>query len=140
MTHQLSADDRDFLHRFETGELPAGTFHHREHVRLAYIYLVLAGPDEGLARFRAALHAFIRRHGVDPAKYHETITRAWVLAVRHFMAASPGAPDFAGFVELNPVLLNKDLMLRHYSPDVLGSDAARKAFVEPDLAPIPHHP
>ena len=31
------------------------------------------------------LHAFLACHGITPAKYHETITRAWILAVRHFM-------------------------------------------------------
>ncbi|HEY7789944.1 MAG TPA: hypothetical protein VIC33_05500 [Vicinamibacterales bacterium] len=136
-THHLSSDDIAFVRRFETGTLPAGSFHHREHVRLAYCYLVLAAPDEACSRFRAALHGFIARHGVNPAKYHETLTRAWVLAVAHFMAASAGAPDFASFIAANGRLLTRDLLLLHYSPAVLGSDEARATFVEPDLAPIP---
>lgn len=141
MTHEISAADLTFLRQFESGAVAPAQFHHREHIRLAYIYLVLGGPDEAYARLRASLHAFIHRNGVDPAKYHDTLTRAWILAVHHFMhrpgdTAARCADDFLATHER---LLNKDLLQHHYSPDVLGSPEARAHFVEPDLQPIPRH-
>ena len=43
------------------------------------------------------------------------------------------------FIEKNIVMLNSKIMMTHYSAAVLFSDAARKAFVEPNLDPIPRH-
>jgi hypothetical protein len=141
MTHEISAADLTFLRQFESGAVAPAHFHHREHIRLAYIYLVLAGPDEAYARLRASLHAFIERNGVDPAKYHDTLTRAWILAVHHFMNrpgdAAAGSSD--DFLATHDRLLNKDLLHHHYSSGVLGSEEARAHFVEPDLQPIPRH-
>lgn len=45
MKHRISADDRDFLRRFSCCGIEVAGFHHREHVRLAYIFLVLYGVE-----------------------------------------------------------------------------------------------
>ena len=133
----LSPDDRSLQIAFETGALTTAGFDHRAHVRLAYTYLAEAPMEEAMVRMRHALRAFLRRHAIDPAKYHETLTRAWLLAVRHFMEASGPWASSEAFIEANPVLLDRKLLLRHYSPDVLFSDHARTAFLRPDLSPIP---
>jgi hypothetical protein len=46
----------------------------------------------------------------------------------------------AEFVESHPELLDKQLLLRFYSPAVLSSPAARACWVAPDLNPIPGAP
>ncbi len=140
MTCELSETDRRFRRDFEAGLVEPHEFDHMAHVRLAYTYLAEAPPDAAAARMRAALSDFLRRHGLGPSKYHETLTRAWVLAVRHFMEASPDTPSADGFLEANPTLLDRDVLLRHYSSSVLSSERARGEFVEPDLAPIPRYP
>jgi hypothetical protein len=136
--HQVSEDDRLFRAAFEACTIAPASFNHAAHVRLAYIYLVESGVEGAVQRMREALLAFIRHNGVPPAKFHETITRAWVLAVRHFMSRSSSA-SAADFIARNPELLDTKIMLTHYSASVLFSDDARASFVEPDLDPIPRH-
>ena len=137
--HSLSEEDRRFRSAFETCAFPAARFDHRAHVRLAYCYLAEADDETALTRMRAALLGFIRHNAVDPAKYHETMTGAWILAVRHFMALSAPAASADAVIAANPILLDGKIMLTHYSAELLFSDEARARFVEPDLGEIPRH-
>ena len=139
MKFDSTADDLNFRDAFEAGTLPPDAFGHRAHVRLAYIYLVEHGTDEATARMRTALQAYLRHHGIDPSKYHETLTRAWILAVRHFMERTPASASADAFIDANPLLLDSRIMLTHYSADLLFSAEGRARFVEPDRDPIPHY-
>lgn len=139
MTHTASDDDRAFRRDFEEGRVTPAQFDHRAHVRLAYVYLTEGGVDTAADAIRNALLAFLSRHGIDAAKYHETLTRSWILAVRHFMERTPGAPSADAFIAANPVLMDSKIMLTHYSASVLFSPEARNQFVEPDLQAIPRH-
>ena len=140
MTHELSPDDTAFRLAFEEGRVTPDAFSHRGHVRLAYVYLVESDTDTACARMREALRGFIQRWEIPPAKYHETLTRAWILAVRHFMERSPQTPDADAFITANPMLLDTQIMMTHYSAALLFSPEARGEFVEPDVSPIPRHP
>jgi hypothetical protein len=141
MAHLLSPEDEAFRAQFESCEFPAADFNHREHLRLAYIYLVDTVNDTETASrlMREAIHGFLEHLGVGPAKYHETITRAWILAVRHFMEATPDSDSAASFIEQNPVMLDSKIMMTHYSAELLFSDEARAEFVQPNLDPIPRY-
>ena len=136
--HALSEDDRNFRSDFERCVSTPSQFDHRAHVRLAYVYLVESDVETAVERMRAALLNFIAHHGIPHEKFHETMTRAWVLAVRHFMTRSTSA-SAADFIEKNPKLLDSRIMLTHYSAGLLFSPDARASFVEPDLEPIPRH-
>ena len=140
MAHRTSAADRRFVQDVESGRLSPDAFDHRAHLRLAYTCLAEHPEDEALTRLRSALLAFLRHHGVDPTKYHETLTRAWFLAVRHFMAGSPDAESADAFIDENPVLMDSGILRSHYSAELLFSDRARGEFVAPDIEPIPEHP
>ena len=135
--HQTSAADEAFYRSFAACQLPAGTFHHREHIQLAYIMLVRHPLDEAYTRTKNLLLNFLHHHGASDAKYHVTMTRAWLMAVRYFMDKGPVFQDAASFIEAYPVLLDPSIMFTHYSRECLLSDDARMAFVEPDLDPIP---
>jgi hypothetical protein len=137
MNHQLSEADRTFREDFTLGRVTPAQFDHRAHVRLAYILLAEAEIDSAADRMRAELLAFIARNAVDPAKYHETITRAWILAVRHFMDRTSSSGSADEFIDANPILLDRKIMLTHYSAELLFSPDARARFVEPDLQRIP---
>lgn len=139
MKHALSLDDQRFRERFEAFRVTPAEFNHRAHVRLAYIYLVENSPEAALERMRAALLGFLRHNGVEVSKYHETLTRAWILAVRHFMEDSPPARSSEAFIERSPALLDSRIMMTHYSAEVLFSPEARGRYVEPDIDPIPSH-
>jgi hypothetical protein len=140
MEHAVSPEDAAFRVAFETGQVPPAQFDHGAHVRLAYVYLVEQDPEAATARMRSALQAFLQHHGIAPTKYHETLTRAWILAVRHFMERSPGLVSAQDLIARHPELLDSKIMLTHYSASLLFSAEARAAFVEPDASPIPRYP
>jgi hypothetical protein len=137
--HEMSSADREFRRAFEAGAFAPADFSHRQHVRLAYVYLVDSDVNLALDRMRAALVCFLSHHGIPATKYHETLTRAWILAVHHFMHRTPEATSADDFIDRNPMLLDSKIMLTHYSAGLLFSAAARAEFVEPDLDPIPRH-
>ncbi|HEX6308658.1 MAG TPA: hypothetical protein VFZ69_10750 [Longimicrobiales bacterium] len=139
MSHRVSAGDRQFATDLAEARIAPGSFDHRAHVRLAYTYLVDRDDNAAAAMMRDTLLRFLEQNGVDTSKYHETITRAWILAVRHFMAISPPCTSADEFIDRNPILLDRNIMLSHYSADLLFSPAARTGFVEPDLEQIPKH-
>jgi hypothetical protein len=134
--HELSPDDRDFRAAFEAFTLAPAQFDHAAHVRLAYVYLVEHDVEAAAQQMRGALLKFIEHNGIPRSKFHETMTRAWVMAVRHFMNKSASASS-ADFLTRNAELLDSQIMLTHYSASVLFSPDARAGFVEPDLDPIP---
>lgn len=139
MRHRLAPSDRQFRHDFETCRLAPSDFDHRAHIRLAYVYLAEHADESALRMLREALQDFLEHHGIGPSKYHETMTRAWLFAVRHFMASSGSTSSADEFIERNEVLLDSQIMLSHYSADLLFSEKARAEFVEPDLEAIPRH-
>ena len=139
LKHDLSSADREFRAAFEAGAFAPADFSHRAHVRLAYVYLAESDVSMALERMRAALLTFLCHHDIPASKYHATLTRAWILAVDHFMHRSPLASSADDFIDRNPPLLDSKIMLTHYSAEVLFSPEARARFVEPDLERIPRH-
>lgn len=137
MAYQLSDSDLRFREDFESGTFPPADFNHRAHLRLAYAYLVGRDTTSAITAMRSALTGYLRHHGIDPSKYHETMTTAWILAVRHFMANTPSADSADEFIDANPQLLDSKVMLTHYSAELLFSAEARARFVGPDLERIP---
>lgn len=137
--HHVSSADRAFIGDLQACLLEPDRFDHRAHVRAAYVYLAEHEPDRAAERMRDTLRAFLGHHGIDVSKYHETITKAWILAVRHFMASTPAARSADEFIDANPRLLDSSIMLTHYSAELLFSPQARATFVEPDIEPIPTH-
>ena len=139
--HLVSEADLAWRDDFEAFRVAPADFRHRQHIRLACIYLVTSDPETAFTRMRAATTSLLVHLGVDPAaKYHETVTRAWILAVHHFMHSDPTPATSAdGFIDANPRLLMQDIMLTHYSREYLFSDTARNSFVAPDRMPIPLH-
>ena len=139
MKHELSTSDVEFRMAFEAGAIAPADFSHRAHVRLAYVYLADTDVNLALERMRGALLVFLTRNNIPASKYHEPLTRAWILAVNHFMHRTPETTSSDDFIARNEVLLDSKIMLTHYSAGLLFSDGARQEFVEPDLDPIPRH-
>lgn len=139
MAHLASDEDRRFRHDFESLRFPPSQFHHREHLRLAYVYLCDHSVDSAHTLMRSAILSFLAHLKVDPLKYHETVTRAWILAVRHFIAKTSESDSFSSFVAQNPTILDSKIMHTHYSTVLLSLPDARASFLEPDLEPIPRY-
>ena len=116
MTPATSCRDSDFARACERGEIPAGEFHHAEHLRLALAYLCESASVESAAeRMAATLRAFAARAG-HPEKYHHTLTLFWIHKVAQ--------------------LLDKGLPAAYYSAARLSSPQARSQWVDPDRRPI----
>lgn len=141
MTHRVSTADNDFKNQIECGVFPVAEFDHRAHLRLAYIYLLQARcTEQAIERIRAALFGLLKQADIAPSvKYHHTLTQAWVLAVQHFMCCTKSCASAQQFIQQNPQMLDSNIMLSHYSADLLFSDDARQRFIQPNLQAIPVH-
>ena len=135
----LHLTDQEFLDAFESGELPGTSFHHADHIRLAWIYLLRLGAGAS-----DASAVSIRRYATHlgaAAKYHETITRAWMILVaaadRTSVAQEGSAEAFRAFAAANPTLFEPNALAKYYSKNRLSSEEARSTWLPPDLAPLP---
>ena len=123
--------DTEFIRSFEEGTLPNSDFHHRDHVRLAWLYLEKYPALEALARFTDGLKRFAAAHG-HPGLYHETITWAYLFLI-HERKAGPRDETWEEFAARNPDLLgwNPSILDRYYDRETLFSERARQVFVMP---------
>ena len=129
--------DQQFLQQMEAGTLAPEGFDHAGHVRLAWIYLQRGGRQEAEQRTCDTIRRYAAALGAA-AKFHCTVTVALVRLMAAGGAADRDMP-WPAFLVRNAALLAdaRAALARHYSPTLLGSDAARAAFVEPDRAPLP---
>jgi hypothetical protein len=134
--HPSSWNDQEFREAFESLKIPNEMFRHREHIRLAWIYSRHFPEEQALALMVQGIQAFAKHHGAS-AKYHHTITVAWMRLVRHAAHSVPPAPDLNAFASVHPRLFNPQLLEYYYSKARLQSDAARNAWIEPDLRSLP---
>jgi len=88
---------------------------------------------ETVLHYSRALRALTARAG-KPEAFHQTVTIAFLALIAERMARGQ-ADDFAAFVRANPDLLEKSVLGRWYGPEPLASEAARRTFLLPDLAP-----
>lgn len=125
-------NDVELLRGFEEASLPAEAFHHREHVRVAWLYLRREPAGLALERFAADLRRLAASYG-KPGLYHATVTWAWLLLVGERASRSEAA-DSERFLDEHPELLAKQpgLLERYYRQETLQSDLARRVFLMPD--------
>lgn len=125
-------DDHAFVAAFRDTTLPASAFHHRDHVRMAWLYVREHGPVDAAPRFVADLQAFARAKGV-PGLYHATITAAYIALIAERQLLAP-ADTWEAFAAAHPDLLSwkPGVLDRYYSAERLWSDAARAQFLLPD--------
>jgi hypothetical protein len=138
MKLSVTQEDQDFKSRVEACVFPVSEFDHRAHIRLAYVYLVENNNTrQSVQLMRGALMGLLEQAGIDPAaKYHETLTEAWIRAVHHFMNRTDSSNSAGDFIEQYPEILDSKIMFTHYSAELLFSPEARQSFVEPNLDPI----
>jgi hypothetical protein len=128
-------DDETFLDAFERCALQGHGFNHRDHLRMAWLYVRRYGLAEAAWRADIGLRRLANAHG-HPDRYSVTRTTAWVSLVAHHVAEAPDL-EFGAFLDRFPPLLDGRLLDRHYSTALLASAASRAASVAPDLRPLP---
>jgi hypothetical protein len=100
---------------------------------LTFVYLTRHGRDETLEKMYGGLLQFAAAKGV-PEKFHVTMTRAWVDLIESARRAFPQSATASALMASCPELLERDALLRYYSPERLNSPEARRAWVPPDRA------
>jgi hypothetical protein len=124
--------NQELIHSFESDANIGDSFHHADHVRLAFAYLCEYPMFEALQRFSSALKRFAAARGKTQL-YHETITCAYLFLIRERMARLEGS-TWEQFAERNPDLLiwKGGILTQYYQEATLKSDLARGLFVLPD--------
>jgi len=142
MTNQNSSSgagawsDEDFLRAFENLSFPADQFHHREHLRVAWLYLQSSDATWASERMTAGIRRFANHHGATQ-KYHHSLTLFWMRLVAVALIEMPYGCTFEEFLATHPELSHKSLLDKYYSKELLQSPTAREGWVEPDLQPLP---
>lgn len=126
--------DEDFLRAFEDLSFPADQFHHREHIRVAWLYLKCSDASRAAERMSASIRRFANHHSATQ-KYHHTLTLAWMRLVAASLVETPEDFSFEKFLAANSELGDKNILAKYYSNELLQTTAAREGWVEPDLQP-----
>jgi hypothetical protein len=129
----IEAEEAEFIRLFESCELPPEQFPHREHARLAWLYLRRHTAPQALERFSTGLKRFAAFNG-KPDLYHETITWAYILLINERNARAGRTLRWEEFTASNADLLDwqNSILKIYYREETLGSELAKKTFVFPD--------
>src|ERR1700720_195432 len=93
----------ELIQQFESGTTDAGSFHHADHARLRFEYLIRHSALVALERFSNALQRFAAAQG-KAQRYHETITWAYLLLIRERIARASSTQTWEEFAKHNPDL------------------------------------
>jgi hypothetical protein len=136
----MNDSDRQFLRSFENGTLPFAEWHHRAHLKVAYLYLRELAFDEALARARTNIQRYNAATNTPETLergYHETMTVAWMRLVEFTLSEYGPAASADEFLAAQEHLANRKALRFFYSRDRLRSWQAKGDFVEPDITPLP---
>jgi hypothetical protein len=125
--------EHEWMAEFEKCTLPNGSFHHADHVKMAFLYLQKYPPLEALSRFSSALKRFAAAQG-RPNLYNETITWGFILLIRERIVRASSPQSWAEFSVSNADLLlwDNNILKKYYFPETLSSDLAKRVFLFPD--------
>ena len=131
----VTPEDDAFVNAFSTGQIPNWGFHHRDHLRLAWVQIQRLGLDLASTFVTESIRHFAAHHGAAD-RYNETMTRFWMRVVAMAIRLHPALP-FEDLLAAEPHLLDKTLVFRHWSRERIGAADTRARWVEPDLRPMP---
>jgi hypothetical protein len=115
-------------------------WHHRQHIKVAYMYLKSHSFDGAMTRLRERIKAYNAAHKVPESLtsgYHETMTQAWLRLIYFTLCEYGPAETADAFYEQNPQLWQMKALRFFYTRDLFLSARAKAEYVEPDLTPLP---
>jgi transketolase len=137
LLHPIS--DEDFLAQFESTAWPLEKWHHRQHIKVAYLYLRHYPFEQAQARIREKIKAYNAAKQLPDSLlsgYHDTMTQAWMHLV-YFALCEGGAAETADdFYEQHPELWGKK-SLRFFYAAIFVTPEAKANFVPPDRTSFP---
>lgn len=120
--------------------LPKAEWTHAAHFAAA-VWLLTRPDIDAATAMPPMIRAYNEATGVentDTAGYHETITLASLRAARAWLGERPDIPRAQVLADLLASSYGRsDWLLTHWSREALFSVQARRAWVEPDLQPLP---
>jgi len=134
------SEDDDFLQQFEGRTLPLDQWHHRAHLKVAYLYLTTLDFDAAAQRIRDGIRAYNAANNIQDTPtggYHETMTMAWLHLIAATLSQYGSAASADEFFDSQPQLTQKKILRLFYSPGRFMSPAAKTTFLEPDLTALP---
>jgi transketolase len=138
LLHPIS--DEDFLTQFESTAWPYAAWHHRQHIKVAYLYLQRHPFEQARARIREKIKAFNAAKKVPESLtggYHDTMTQAWMHLVYFTLCEYGPAENADAFYEQHPQLWCKKALRFYYTKELFTSPEAKAQFVAPDITPFP---
>jgi len=136
----IMISDEEFLEQFEACTWPLEDWHHRQHIKVAYLYLSSYPFETAMSRIRERIKAFNLAHNLPDlptSGYHETMTQAWMRLVSQTLRQFGPAESADAFFERSPQLSEKKILRLFYSAEVFMSPRAKTEFLEADLIPLP---
>lgn len=133
--YKTEEEIRTLVESFEACSFHPSEFRHYQHLTVALWYLRTLSFEAATDKVTGGIRRLAETYG--KTGYHETITLFWLRVVSCFIAERKNLklPDLAN--RLIEHCLDKDLIGRHYSPDLLASAKAKAEWVEPDRQPLP---
>ena len=131
---------QDLVSRFSNATLRASEWTHAAHLVTGLWHARSLSEADALNRMREGILRLNAAHGTpntDTRGYHETITRAYLVLLTGFARAKPElalAPLAQALLASD--LAERDALFSYYSRDLLMSVAARRGWVEPDIASL----
>jgi hypothetical protein len=129
--------DEDFLNAFVAGRLAREDFHHRAHLRAAWLMLHRYPLDEAIERTCDGI-ARLAMHLGAAEKFNRTVSEALIRLMSN-ACASGGDASFDEYLAANEWLVEdmRGVLAQYYSPDRLYSAEAMQRFLTPDLQALP---
>ena len=124
--------NEEFIEKFNQHQFNVDAFDHRVLLRITWCSLKVHGRKETVKTLFDHLKFYIK-------DMNETLIYFWIQIVHYASEATKNPTnDFAGFLLMNPQLLNEtELPLAYFKRDTLFSNQAKTTVVLPDVKPLP---
>ena len=133
MTYGSRDEIEQVVRGFESCTTGKDGFPHRAHLATAVWYLHDSDPESATNKMRASLERFLNHHDCRE-HYHETMTVFWIKLVHEVLMSLP--PQQSLLEQTNAVverLNDSKIVFEYYTKSLVGSDKAKRTWVEPDL-------
>jgi hypothetical protein len=135
VTYADESEIRKWLRNLSVANLLWPISTHARHLTVACWYLCTLPRHQAQERMRCGLQRFIAHH--QKQGYHETITRFWMeLLCSYLCRCQDGATITSKVNGAIEHFASKDVLYSYYTRDLVMSDAAKAAWIEPDLRTI----
>ena len=130
-----------FLHEFFHHTLPKAQWTHAAHVTLAASLLHSAECATVLPQVRNSIRSYneaVGTRNTATSGYHETLTVFWLRVVSQRLDLLPASSRLEAVRAVVDAFGDERALHKaYYSDNIVANPTARRAWVEPDLQPLP---